>query len=140
MRSSLLQTFDGKDIMVPNERFITTRIINWTHTDPRQRYEVDFAVTYDTKPCKVPPLIVAAISKHEQVLQEPEKPDVELRGFGDNGVNFAAEFWVTGIDDGPNKFTSEIRFIIWDALKKAGIAMPFPQREVRIIGGKDTPA
>ena len=73
------------------------------------------------------------------MLQKPEAPDVELRGFGDNGVNFAVEFWVDGIDDGKNKFTSEIRFMIWDALKKANISMPFPQREVRIIGDSVPP-
>ena len=134
MRSSILSTFDGKDINVPNDKFITTQFVNWTHADTRQRYEVEFAVAYNTDLHKVPPLIVKAVSGHEQVLQEPEKTDVELRGFGDNGVNFAVEFWVDGIDDGKNKFTSEIRFLIWDALKKAGISMPFPQREVRIIG------
>jgi small-conductance mechanosensitive channel len=134
MRSSILSTFDGKDINVPNDKFITTQFVNWTHADTRQRYEVDFSVAYDTDLHKVPPLIVKAVSGHEQVLQEPEKPDVELRGFGDNGVNFAVEFWVDGIDDGKNKFTSEIRFLIWDSLKRAGISMPFPQREVRIIG------
>jgi small-conductance mechanosensitive channel len=134
MRSSILETFDGKDVMVPNDRFITTRFINWTNKDPCQRYEVEFAVAYDTDLHKIPPLIAKAVSAHEQVLQEPEAPDVELRGFGDNGVNFAVEFWVAGIDDGKNKFTSEVRFLIWDALKKAEVAMPFPQREIRIIG------
>lgn len=137
MRSSILSTYDGKDINVPNDKFITTQFVNWTHADTRQRYEVEFSVSYDTDLHKVPPLIVKAVSAHEQVLQEPEATDVELRGFGDNGVNFAVEFWVDGIDDGKNKFTSEIRFLIWDALKKAGIAMPFPQREVRIVGGGD---
>ena len=139
MRSSILATFDGKDINVPNDKFITTQFTNWTHDDPRQRYEVEFAVAYDTDLHKIPPLIVKAISAHEQVLQEPEAPDVELRGFGDNGVNFAVEFWVSGIDDGKNKFTSEVRFLIWEALKKAGISMPFPQREVRILGDKLPP-
>ena len=133
MRSSVLSTFDGKDIMVPNDRFITTQFTNWTHEDPRQRYEVEFSVAYDTDLHKVPPLIIKAVSAHEQVLHEPEEPDVELRSFGDNGINFAVEFWVSGIDDGKNKFTSEVRFLIWDALKKAGIAMPFPQREIRIL-------
>ncbi len=137
MRSSILSTFDGKDINVPNDKFITTQFVNWTHADTRQRYEVEFSVAYDTDLHKVPPLIIKAVSAHEQVLREPELPDVELRGFGDNGVNFAVEFWVDGIDDGKNKFTSEIRFLIWDALKKAGISMPFPQREVRIIGEAD---
>jgi small-conductance mechanosensitive channel len=139
MRSSILSTFDGKDINVPNDKFITTRFTNWTHDDSRQRYEVDFSVAYDTDLHAVPPLIVKAVSAHEQVLQQPEAPDVELRGFGENGVNFALEFWVDGIDDGKNKFTSEIRYIIWDALKKAGISMPFPQREVRIIGEAPKP-
>jgi small-conductance mechanosensitive channel len=124
MRSSILSTFDGKDINVPNDMFITTRFINWTHEDTRQRYEVEFAVAYDTDLHKLGPLIVKAISAHEQVLTEPEEPDVELRSFGSDGVHFAVEFWVDGIDDGKNKFTSEIRFMIWDALKKAGILMP----------------
>jgi small-conductance mechanosensitive channel len=124
MRSSVLGTFDGKDILVPNEKFITTQFTNWTNEDPRQRYEVEFSVAYDTDLHKVPPLIVKALLAHEQVLKEPEEPDVELRSFGDNGVNFAVEFWVNGIDDGKNKFTSEIRFLIWDALKAAKIRMP----------------
>jgi small-conductance mechanosensitive channel len=136
MRSSVLATHDGKDIMVPNEKFVTTSFVNWTNEDPRQRYEVEFSVAYDTDLHKVPPLIVKAVSAHELVLQEPEPPDVELRGFGEHGVNFAAEFWVSGIDDGKNKFTSEIRFCIWDALAKAKIAMPFAQREVQIVGGE----
>jgi small-conductance mechanosensitive channel len=133
MRSSILSTFDGKDIMVPNDKFITTQFTNWTNEDPRQRYEVEFSVAYETDLHKIPPLIINAVSAHEQVLEEPEEPDVELRGFGDNGVNFAVEFWVTGIDDGKNKFTSEVRFLIWDALNNAGISMPFPQREIRIL-------
>lgn len=133
MRSSILSTYDGKDIMVPNDKFITTSFANWTNADPNQRYEVEFAVAYDTDLHIIPDLINKAVSKHPQVLQQPEAPDVELRSFGDNGVNFAIEFWVTGIDDGKNKFTSEVRFLIWDALKKAGIEMPFPQREVRIL-------
>ncbi len=134
MRSSILSTFDGKDINVPNDKFITTQFINWTHEDTRQRYEVEFSVAYDTDLHKVPPLIIEAVSAHQQVLRAPEEPDVELRSFGDNGINFAVEFWVDGIDDGKNKFTSEVRFLIWDALKKAGISMPFPQREIRILG------
>ncbi|MDA7947625.1 MAG: mechanosensitive ion channel [Hyphomicrobiaceae bacterium] len=132
MRSSALETFDGKEIMVPNEKFITTQFTNWTHADSRQRYEVEFSVAYDTDLHKVPPAIEAAVSKHPKVLQEPEKPDCELRGFGDSGVEFAVEFWVDGLDDGPNKFSSDVLFLVWDALKENDIEIPFPQREVRL--------
>ena len=133
MRSSTLETFDGKEIMVPNEKFITTQFTNWTRDDPRQRYEVDFAVAYDSDLHQVKKLVEAAVGSHPQVLNDPEVPDCELRGFGANGVNFAIEFWVDGLDDGKNKFSSDVLFLIWDVLKENHITIPFPQREVRIV-------
>lgn len=131
MRSSTLETFDGKEINVPNEKFITTRFVNWTRDDPRQRYDVEFSVTYYTDLHKVPPLVTAAVSFHPRVLQEPEKPDCELRSFGETGVQFGVEFWVDGLDDGPNKFSSDVLFLVWDALKENGIQMPYVQQEAR---------
>lgn len=134
MRSATLETFDGKEIMVPNEKFITDTFVNWTRDDPRQRYEVNFSVSYDTDIEKIPDLICAAISKHKSVLSKPEVPDCELRGFGESGVNFGVEFWINGIDDGKNKISSDVLMIIWRTLKDNNISIPFPQREVRIIG------
>ncbi len=133
MRSSTLETFDGKEIMVPNERFITTRFVNWTRADPRQRYEVPFVVTYDTDLHKVPPLIEAALSTHPSVLQEPEKVSCELKKFGDFGAHFAVKFWVNGIDDGPNNFTSDVHFLVWDALQKGKIKLATPHHQVALM-------
>ncbi len=133
MRSSTLETFDGKEIMVPNEKFITTSFTNWTRDDPRQRYEVEFLVAYDTDLHKVPAVVSAAVASHPRVLSDPEEPDCELRGFGDSGVNFGVEFWVDGLDDGPNKFSSDVLFLVWDVLKANNIEIPFPQRELRIL-------
>ncbi|HMT14835.1 MAG TPA: mechanosensitive ion channel, partial [Aestuariivirga sp.] len=139
MRSSSLATFDGKDIMVPNEKFITEKFVNWTKTDPQQRYEVPFSVSYDTDLNRVPDLIAAAVAKHPRVLKTPEPPDCELRGFGDSAVNFAVEFWVEGIDDGKNKFSSDVHFLIWNALRDEGIAMPYPHRVVHVVNPQAGP-
>jgi len=133
MRSATIETTDGKDIMVPNVKFIEDAYENWTHKDPRQRYEVYFSVAYDTNIDKLENILIPAISKHPKVLQEPEEPDLELREFGDFGIKFAIEFWCDGIDDGENKFTSDLNFIVWRTLKKHNIVMPLPQREVRIL-------
>jgi len=133
MRSATIETTDGKDIMVPNVKFIEDAYENWTHSDPRQRYEVYFSVAYDTNIDMLEDILIPAISEHPSILQEPEKPDLELRGFGDFGIKFAIEFWCDGIDDGENKFTSDLNFIVWRALKKHNIEMPLPQREVRIL-------
>lgn len=131
MRQSRLGTFDGKDIMVPNDRFITTRVINWTHADPRQRYEVPFTVTYDTDLHSVPPLIVKALLKIKGVLRAPEMPECALKSFGETSVAFTAKFWVEGIDDGVNSYTSDALFAVWDALKEAGIAMKAPPPKIQ---------
>ena len=132
MRSTTVETTDGKDIMVPNTTFIENAYENWTHKDPRQRYEVYFTVDFNTDIDTLEDIIIPAVSAHPQVLQEPEEPDLELREFGDNGIKFAVEFWCSGIDDGPNKFTSDLNFIIWRELKDNKIKIPFPQRVVHM--------
>ena len=134
MRSATLETFDGKELMVPNEKFITGVFINWTRDDPRQRYEIEFSVSYDTDLRKLPDLILPAVSKHPGVLQDPEEPDLELRSFGDSGINFGLEFWIEGIDDGKNRISADLMMIIWEVLRDNDISIPFPQREVRILG------
>ncbi|WP_386629576.1 mechanosensitive ion channel family protein [Sulfitobacter geojensis] len=134
-RAAILETFDGRWIVVPNEDFITTRVVNYSDSGSANRYEAPFSVSYDTDINLVPPLIEAAVAKHPEVLDLPYPPDCELRGFGDNGIDFAVEFWVNGLDDGPNKYTSDVLFLIWNALKDAGIEIPYPQRVVEIKGG-----
>ena len=133
MRSTTVETTDGKDIMVPNTTFIENSYENWTHKDPRQRYEVYFTVPYDTDIDTLEDIVIPEISAHPSVLQEPEEPDLELREFGPKGINFAVEFWCSGIDDGPNKFTSDLNFAVWRILKKNGIRMPIPRTEVRML-------
>ena len=135
MRSSTLKTFDGKTIVVPNEQFITTAFTNWTHQDTLQRYDFEFSVSYDSDIPKVPGVIIAAIRKHPQVLVEPEEPDCEIREFGESGVVFGVEYWMDGIDDGVNRVEADLLMIVWVALKKNNIQIPFPHRDVRIIQG-----
>lgn len=137
-RATILETFDGRWIVVPNEDFITTRVVNYSDSGSANRLEVPFSVSYDTDINKVPAIIEAAVSKHPGVLQEPEGPDCELRGFGDSGVDFGVEFWVEGIDDGQNKYASDVLFIIWNALKENGIEIPYPHRVIEMKGPMPT--
>ena len=118
MRSATLETYDGKEIMVPNEKFITDVFVNWTRDDPRQRYEVEFSVGYDTDIREVPDLIVEAVKKHPKVLTDPEEPDCELRGFGESGIEFGLEFWIEGVDDGKNRVSADLLTIIWETMKR----------------------
>lgn len=130
MRSTTVATADGKDIIVPNTSFTEGAYENWTHDSPLQRYEVSFSVSYNTDLDALVPIIRDAVLKHEDVLSEPDLPSVEFREFGDSGINMCVEFWCMGVDDGPNKFTSDVGFIIWRTLKAHNIEIPFPQRVI----------
>lgn len=133
-RACVLETFDGKWIMVPNDHFITTRVVNYSDQGSANRYEALFSVSYETDINRVPDIIIAAVSTLPFVLQKPDGPDCELKGFGESSVDFGVEYWVSGIDDGKNKYSSPVLFAIWNALKAEGIEMPYPRRVIELKG------
>lgn len=135
-RACVLETFDGRWIVVPNEHFITTRVVNYSDQGSANRYEAVFSVSYDTDINRVPAIIEAAVGALPFVLKSPDGPDCELRGFGESAVDFAVEYWVNGIDDGKNKYGSPVLFAVWNALKAEGIEMPYPHRVVEIKRAK----
>ena len=134
-RACILETFDGRWIVVPNDHFITTRVVNYSDQGSANRYEAPFSVSYDTDINRVPEIIETAVAALPFVLQDLDGPDCELRGFGESSVDFAVEYWVAGIDDGKNKYASQVNFAIWNALKAAGIEMPYPHRVIEMKGG-----
>ena len=140
MRSAVLETFDGKDIMVPNEKFITTEFINWTHKNNKQRYSIEFSVAYDTDFDTLFDLIRGVVAAHPKVLSGDhvdveERPDCEIKDFGDSGINILVEYWMEGIDDGRNRVGADLNYMILQALRAHDIVIPFPQREVRMLNG-----
>jgi len=142
MRSATLETYDGKDIMVPNEKFITTSFTNWTHNNQLQRYPINFNVAYGTDLEKMFPILREVIASHPKVISGDDlpvelRPDAEIAKFGDSGINILVEFWMEGVDDGENRVGADLLFMIWKALKENGIRIPFPQREIRILNEQD---
>lgn len=139
MRSAILKTFEGKDIVVPNETFVTSSFINWTHENKKQRYSIEFQVAYSTDIEPMLDMLKELVASHPQVLSgegvtEEELPDAEISGFGDSGVNILIEYWMEGIDDGRNRVDADLNLMIFKALKEHGVEIPFPQREVRLVG------
>ncbi len=138
MRCATLETFDGRDIIVPNEQFITSVFTNWTHNNKKQRYSIEFSVAYKTD---LPPMfdvIRKVVASHPQVLSGldipiAERPDVEIAGFGDSGIDILVDFWMEAIDDGEYRVGADLNLMIWMALKETGVEIPFPQREVKIL-------
>ena len=142
MRSTTVETFDGKDIIVPNETFITSNFVNWTHNNEKQRYSLNFSVAYSTDLHQLFDIVRKVVASHPQVLSGDEvpieeRPDAEIESFGDSGINILVEFWMEGIDDGKNRVGADLLLMIWEALREHDISIPFPQREVRVLNLKD---
>lgn len=138
MRSAILETYDGKDIMVPNEQFINTNFVNWTHKNQKQRYPINFSVAYDTDLDLLFDVVREAVASHPKVLSGDElpieeRPDAEIAGFGESGIDILVEFWMEGVDDGKNRVGADVLYLIWKALKQHDIEIPYPRRDVTIL-------
>jgi small-conductance mechanosensitive channel len=127
MRASIIETIDGKEVMIPNEDFITNRIINWTNKTPKIRYYIPFSVEYHADCQLVIDVVKEALQTHHKVLVAPEAPDCEMVSFGDHGINFRADFWAEGISYGKQKFLGSIALEIYKALRAKGINIPYPK-------------
>lgn len=141
MRSTTLETYTGKVIVVPNETFITGAFTNWTHNNPKQRYTIEFQVAYNTDIEHLVDVLREVVASHPQVISGSdaaieELPDAEIAGFGDSGIDILIEFWMEGIDDGRNRVGADLNMMIWKALREHGIEIPYPQREIRILDEK----
>ena len=131
-RACIIETTDGRWLVVPNDNFITSRIVNYSDAGKAHRYEVPFAVAYATDITTVPALVEAAVAALPFCLPAPRGPACELKGFGAQGVDFIIQFWVMGIEDVTHPYKSDALFAVWGALKRAGIDIPTPRCGVEL--------
>lgn len=130
-RYTLIETFDSKEIMIPNEDFITNRVVNWTFSNSNGRVDIPIGVSYSSDLDKVKELILEAASENPRCIKSPH-PECYLREFGDSSVNFLLTFWVSDVTEGRYEPQSDVMFSIWHKFKEHGIEIPFPQRDVHI--------
>jgi small-conductance mechanosensitive channel len=130
-RFTLIETLDGKEILVPNEDLITSRVTNWTYSSNKGRVEIAIKVAFDSDLKLAHDLIVAAAAEHVRCLAEPA-PACFLREFGESSINFILHFWVSDVTEGRWGPQSDVMFSIWEKFKANNIAVPFPQRDLHI--------
>lgn len=133
-RSTTVLTNDNVSIIIPNSKFITENVINWTHNDAKMRFRIPVGVAYGSDPHRVKEALFAAAASHEGVLEEP-KPNVWFRAFGDSSLDFELLVWTSSMVHNPGRFTSDLNYAIHDKLKEFDITVPFPQRDLHLKSG-----
>ena len=120
-------TRDNKELLIPNDDFVTHQVINWSHSAREVRMEVKFGVTYKCKPREVRELAAACAVKIDRVVKDPA-PVCHLLEFGDSSVNFTLRFWIRDPEGGVTNVKGQVLLELWDALEENGIEIPYPQR------------
>ena len=135
MRFASVITRDGMEHLIPNEEFITTKVINWSFSDHAVRIKRAVGVAYDTDIPRAMDLIVEAAETVPRVLGSP-KVKCLLRGFGDNSIDLEVRFWIADPGQGVNNVASEVLVAIWQSFKDNNVEFPFPQRDVHLRGSE----
>jgi small-conductance mechanosensitive channel len=139
-RYTSIVTRDGREFLIPNEDFVTQRVINWSYSNDEVRLDVPFGVSYASDPHKVCALAVESAKSVARVLVSPQ-PVCHLKAFGESSLNFILRFWIRDPVDGITNVSGQVLLALWDNFKKEGIEIPYPVRDVRIaesaeFGGK----
>jgi small-conductance mechanosensitive channel len=130
VRSSTVRTFPGAEVIVPNATLISAEVTNWTLSDKKRRVELAVGVAYGTPPQQVIDLLLAAVRGRAGVLLAPAPVALFMR-FGESAIEFVLRFWTADFDRW-QQLASDVLIEVHASLGRAGIEIPFPQRDLHI--------
>jgi small-conductance mechanosensitive channel len=135
-RATEIETFQRATVIIPNADILQQAVVNWVHTDTLGRVDIPVSVAYESPIADVEATLRNCAGANEAVLENPE-PEVLFMGFGDNALNFELRVHVYDIRNNRMRVASDLRKAILRAFESAGIRIPFPQREVRVVQTAD---
>jgi small-conductance mechanosensitive channel len=138
VRSTLINTNDNIDIVVPNSEFVTARLTNWTLGERILRVRIPFGVAYgsDKELVRKAAQEAAAEVSYTLTHMKGREPEVWLVDFGESSLDFLLLVWVNR--QGARRPTRTRAAYLWELeskLAEYGIEVPFPQRDLNLRGG-----
>jgi len=130
LRTTRAVTIDNKVLVIPNHKYLTSILYNWTENGTKTRESVSVGVAYGSDVELVKKLLLKVAENHPSVLKKPV-PIVLFMNFGDSSLDFKLVFTLN------NSFEammpqSDIRFEINKVFAENNITIPFPQRDVHL--------
>ena len=130
LRSTRIQTFDNEIIIVPNGIIANSKVQNIALPNPKVRVVIPFGVAYGSDIAKVKKIVLKELKKVKNLQDEPE-PHVKFMEMANSSLNFNAYFYVDSFE---NRFEAkdEANTLIYNALNKERISIPYPQMDVHL--------
>jgi small-conductance mechanosensitive channel len=130
IRSSVVTTWDGADVIIPNGDLMTQHLVNWTMGNTKRRFEISVGVAYGTDLEKTKNLLMHLMKEDHRILKYPE-PFVMVTEFNNSSVDLVLKFWVSQFMTG-FELKSDLLVAIDRCFKEHNIIIPFPQRDVHV--------
>jgi small-conductance mechanosensitive channel len=131
-RYVVVRALDGREAIIPNEKLITDTVLNHSFTDSKVRVTVAVQVGYRSDVERALTLLTEIAREHPRVIADPA-PVALVTALGDNGIALECAFWIKDPALGSGPVRSDISLAIWRRFGAAGIDIPYPQREIRLI-------
>ena len=134
IRSTMINTFDRKTVVVPNSKFLESNVVNWVHGgDMLLRSKIVVGVAYGSDTELVKNCLLKVVDLHPDVKKDPV-PIVRFAEFGESSLNFELYFWAHILDRW--MAISDLNFSIDKMFRENNIEIPFPQRDLHIRSEK----
>ena len=132
-RYVVVRSLVGVEALIPNETIITSTVLNHSFSDRKVRIALPIQVAYATDLDSARSIMVDAARRNPRVLKDPE-PGALILGFADSGINLELGVWIEDPDQGTAGLRSDLYADIWRDFRDRGIEIPYPQREIRVLG------
>lgn len=136
LRTTRALTRDDKVIVIPNHKFLTDSIYNYTQNHKTTRETVKLGVAYGSDVELVSNLLLEAAAEQRNILKSP-KPFVLFEDFGDSALMFSVSFYITDSFSDP-KIKSDVRYAIDTKFRNNNVSIPYPQRDVHVYQATST--
>jgi small-conductance mechanosensitive channel len=131
-RYMVLRGQDGAESLIPNESVITQTLVNHSYSDQKNKVNLTLQISYHSPLDVAMQIMLDAAAAHSGVISDP-KPGVNLLAFADNGISLELSVWIEDPEIAQAVLRSDLNLAIWRAFRQAGIEIPYPQREIRIV-------
>lgn len=133
-RYVVVRSLTGVEAIIPNDTLVTTTVLNHSYSDKRVRLAVRVQVAYRTDMAEVLRILTEVARRHRRVLPDPG-PTAQVVQLADSGVDVELGFWIEDPERGSQNVRSDVSVDLLAEFKARGIEIPYPQREVRLLGG-----
>ena len=136
LRTTRAVTRENKVLIIPNHKFLTSTLFNWTENGIITKEIVNVGVAYKSNPKEIEQILLKIAQDHDKVLSSPE-PFVLFNDFGNSALLFQLYIAVDS-SFAANIVKSDLRYTIFEAFEKEGIEIPFPQRTLTFANSPTT--